>query len=173
MCKYIVKDMLSVCTYLPIGIGVALICGCAVWGMNRWRAASGRAPYKVLPVTLLVSYTLMVLLITFLSREGNGHTGLYLELFSSWGINARNNAYFIENILLFIPLGIFSSLAIKRMRNILLCSLAGLGFSFCIESLQYITGRGVFQVDDILTNGLGMLLGCAIFGIVYRICRRR
>ncbi len=173
MCKYIVKDMLSVCNYLPIGIILVLGCSGILGILNKRRVANRHCSFSVLSMSLLISYIAMILLITFLSREDNGNTGLYLELFSSWGINARNNAYFIENILLFIPLGIFSSLVIKRMRNCILSLLAGLGFSFCIESLQYVTGRGVFQVDDILTNGLGMLLGCVVFGIVHGIGRRR
>ena len=28
-----------------------------------------------------------------------------LELFSTWGINDRNNAFVVENVLLFIPYG--------------------------------------------------------------------
>ena len=40
-----------------------------------------------------------------------------------------------------------------------------------LEVLQLLTGRGYFQVDDILTNTLGALIGFLIFAIARRILR--
>lgn len=173
MCKYVIKDLVAASVYLPHAIVMAMLVALIILWLNKKRISKGKKPLALVPVTLFVAYTLLVLLMTFLSREDNGASGMYLKLFSSWGINSRNNAYFIENILLFIPLGFFTSWAIRVARNCV-CSLVwGLGFSLCIESLQYITGRGVFQVDDILTNGLGMLVGCILFGICNWVYTRR
>lgn len=173
MFKYIIKDLMATCGYLPYGIGLVIIVGLITGGINRTRRRSNKPGVEVIPVTLLVAYGLTVLLITFLSREDRGSTGMYLELFSSWGINARNNAYFIENILLFVPLGFFYSWVVKAKGSCIAGLLLGLSFSFCIESLQLVTGRGVFQVDDILTNGLGMLAGTTLFHLCNWVYRRR
>ncbi|MBQ7926336.1 MAG: VanZ family protein [Lachnospiraceae bacterium] len=173
MIKYIIKDLMAAGRYLPYGIGLVILVG-LMMGLIRWVTGKrGRQKSEVIPVTLLVAYGLTIFLITFLSREDSGATGMYMEPFSSWGINARNNAYFIENILLFIPLGFFYGWVVKMRSSCIASLLLGISFSFCIESLQLVTGRGVFQVDDILTNGVGMLVGTLLFQTVNWVYRRR
>ena len=44
--------------------------------------------------------------------------------------------------------------------------------SFGVETIQLITGRGYFQVDDILTNVLGAVVGYLLFQILYGMLRR-
>ena len=39
--------------------------------------------------------------------------------------------------------------------------------SFGVETIQLITGRGYFQVDDILTNVLGAVIGYVIFWLLH------
>lgn len=94
-------------------------------------------------------------------------TGMDLELFSTWGINDRNNAYVVENVLLFIPYGFLGAWTSGRLRRILLCGVFGFLTSVGIESLQLVTRRGFFQIDDILTNTLGTVIGCGIFCIIF------
>ena len=173
MFKYIIKELLATCSYLPYGIGLVIVVGLIAGGINKIRIRKNKPGIAVMPVTLLVAYGLTVLLITFLSREDSRSTGMYLELFSSWGINARNNAYFIENVLLFVPLGFFYGWVVQAKGSCVAGLLLGCSFSFCIESLQLVTGRGVFQVDDILTNGVGMLVGTLLFQTVNWVYRRR
>ena len=172
MYSYVIKDLLSASRYLPHAIVFTAIVATLVWVINRKRRKGRKKPLPMVSTTFFVSYALLVLLITFLSREEGGNTGIYLKLFSSFGINNRNNAYIIENILLFVPLGVAGAwlgLAHSCFVSILL----GAGFSFFIESLQYVTGRGVFQVDDILTNAVGMLIGCLLFKLCNTLFRRR
>ena len=35
----------------------------------------------------------------------------------------------------------------------------------CVEVLQLVTGRGYFQIDDLMTNTLGALIGFLIFAL--------
>ena len=66
-------------------------------------------------VSCLVMYVAVLLAITYFSRESGSRSGMMdLELFSTWGINNRNNAYVVENVLLFIPYGreIFSGISL-------------------------------------------------------------
>lgn len=72
----------------------------------------------------------------------------------------------IGNILLFIPLGflIAYKLNIKHFYSIILLSLY---FSVCIESIQLIIGR-VFDIDDILLNTIGGIIGYLIFQIFFK-----
>ena len=39
----------------------------------------------------------------------------------------------------------------------------GFMFSFAIEIMQYITGRGLADIDDLINNTLGAVIGYLIF----------
>lgn len=168
MIKYIYMDILGVLKYFPGAVlaGLPLSLG-IVFTLNRWRGKHGKAEVSVLPKVLFGIYLMVMFLITFFSRESGSRIGVDLELFSTWGINERNNAFVIENILLFLPYGFVSCLALKPFRRILPCTVLGMLTSLCIECLQLITQRGYFQLDDILTNTLGALLGCLCCRLVF------
>ena len=104
-----------------------------------------------------------------------------------WGMNfkpfftiseyfTRGNAeLFLVNILgnvgIFAPLGFFPPLLWKRWRKWYKATLLGLGVSVIIECLQVFTFRSV-DVDDVILNTLGALLGYLCFALLrflYRI----
>lgn len=65
----------------------------------------------------------------------------------------------IGNIIIFIPMGIFlKTIHIKWVYQIILSIL----IIICIETLQYVTQIGVFDIMDILLNFLGTLIGYII-----------
>lgn len=164
MIKYIYTDILRILRHFPwaLLIGIPLSLG-LVGIVNVVRGRRGKEKAPVLSATLFGSYLTAILLITFLSRESGNRVGADWQLFSTWGINARNNAYVIENVLLFIPHGFFCCQTFRKLRSFVRCTLFGMAVSLCIESLQLVTGRGFFQLDDILTNTVGTMLGCLIF----------
>lgn len=65
----------------------------------------------------------------------------------------------ILNIFLFIPMGILLPLAFPQSRK--RCCTIGIAFavSLGIESMQWLTGRGIFDVDDLFCNTLGAMWG--------------
>ena len=64
------------------------------------------------------------------------------------------------NILLFIPLGFFLPFQTPKKRiSFIRILLVAFLFSVSIEMLQYITGRGITEVDDVINNTLGGVLG--------------
>lgn len=163
MLKYIYRDMMSMLKHLPYGFLIGLpVAALLLWAANRKKGQEGESPAPKLPVAAFGIYLSVMLVITFLSRESGNSKGVDLELFSTWGINDRNNAYVIENILLFVPFGFLGSWAFEKMRRFFLCLATGAFTSLCIESLQLVTGRGFFQIDDILTNTLGAVIGCLV-----------
>lgn len=113
-----------------------------------------------------VMYVVIMLFITFLSREDGSRIGIDLQLLSTWGINQRNNAFVIENILLFIPYGFLCACVFKCARKMIPCVFIGMLTSFAIEWIQLITQRGYFQIDDILTNTLGALFGFLLYRLL-------
>lgn len=83
------------------------------------------------------------------------------------GTNARNHSYVVENVLLFIPYGFICPWAFPWLRGFFRNTFAAFVTSFGVEMIQLITGRGYFQVDDILTNVLGAVIGYVIFWLLH------
>ena len=169
MFHYICRDMTNALKFLPFGTGAGVLCFfmLIIWNERRKKRQKGSIP--VLQRTLFFTYLAVILAITFFSRESGSRQGLDLELFSTWGINDRNNAYVIENILLFVPYGVLCPVAFRCLRKFWSCFLAGALTSLFVESLQLLTGRGFFQIDDILTNILGTVAGYLLYFIVMQI----
>ncbi len=167
MFKYIYRDMMSMVRFLPYGLAMGLLLATLFLGVtNGIRRRKGKAPMPKAPAAAFVIYLSLMIIITFLSRESGGSEGLDLELFSTWGINDRNNAFVIENVLLFVPYGFLAPAAFDRYRHFLRCLALGALTSLCIETMQLITGRGIFQIDDILTNTLGAVIGFGLYGVI-------
>ena len=117
-------------------------------------------------------YLMIILVITFFSREDGSRIGMDLELFSTWGTNARNHAYVVENVLLFIPYGFICPWAFPWLRGFFRNTFAAFETSVGVETIQLITCRGDFRVDDILTNVLGGIIGYWMFWLVYHTLQR-
>lgn len=171
MIKYIISDLLQTVRFLPYGIAAGLLTACALKAVNVIRIRRQKHPVDVPALTGFFSYVAVILCITYLSREYGSRTGIDMELFSTWGINARNNAYVIENVLLFIPYGYVLAWAFLSCRKLPCCLMAGMASSMLVECMQLVTGRGYFQIDDVLTNTLGAVIGWAVFRIFH--IRRR
>lgn len=172
MIKYIIKDLTAVSRYLPHGIVAGVIIVLVLSVINDRRVRRQKQPFSMLWVTSLLMYLFIMICITFLSRESGSSNGIDMELFSTWMINTRNKALVVENILLFIPYGLLFPLAVPRYRSFLSVLLIGLDTSLVIECLQLITARGFFQLDDILTNTLGMVIGYGVFKVFWRIGKK-
>ncbi|MGN0167327.1 MAG: VanZ family protein [Acetatifactor sp.] len=163
MMKYVYKDMASMVKYLPWGLITGIPLGVLVAGILARVGRGKKTESSSAPIVAFCIYAAVMMSITFLSRENGSRAGIDLELFSTWGINDRNNAYVVENVLLFIPYGFLCCWAFPGVRGFFRCTMVGALTSMGIESLQLATGRGVFQIDDILTNILGTIIGYFLF----------
>ena len=169
----ICKDMQEPISYLPLGMcfGLMALCVCSAWEWYAGReqrsakeeraskAESSRQRVRKTAVFLLGIYTTVIFQTAFFSREPGSRSGMDLGLFDTWGESAVSRAYVIENILMFIPLGILLPLLHGRFRNGWYCASAGLAISGLIEGMQLVTARGFFQIDDIATNVAGTIVG--------------
>jgi len=68
------------------------------------------------------------------------------------------------NIMIFIPLGIFTPIAFKRMRKFYMTALVAFVVTFSVEFFQYFIGRSS-DIDDLMANLLGGIIGYGIFKI--------
>lgn len=104
-----------------------------------------------------VLYLSAIAYLTLLFREKDGAT-LRLEPLWSYSklfTDSEARADILKNIWLFIPLGAILY-RIYPNRKILLIPL---GLSILIEIIQYISGIGFCELDDVISNTLGGLIG--------------
>lgn len=78
----------------------------------------------------------------------------YRELFSGDPNWKRDLVQNIKNIVLFIPFGLLFPL--RKWKIVLLSALL---FSISIESIQYFMGLGLCELDDVICNTIGAMLG--------------
>ncbi|MEI4830113.1 VanZ family protein [Bacillus sp. FJAT-53711] len=69
----------------------------------------------------------------------------------------------IGNVVMFIPFGFFTPLLFPKVNNWKLTCKLFIKIIFFIELLQLITFTGIFDVDDIILNTTGALIGYSIF----------
>ena len=62
---------------------------------------------------------------------------------------------FIGNIVAFVPMGLIPPLILGRRTKLWHVALFGLSLSLAIEGGQYLSGRRVTDVDDLILNTLG------------------
>ena len=115
---------------------------------------------------LLAFYLSFVFTITLFERIPTTVPTDQLDLFWSYKAIAagRTNliAEVIDNVILFIPIGILIMFIVVR-KFLWLVITIGILLSVFIEVSQLIFHRGLFEFDDIIHNSLGMLIGAGIF----------
>ena len=122
---------------------------------------------QVLLLAMFIGYVIMVIGVTFLMRGSNYQGGMDLSLFSSYreawySFSARHWQSIFLNIFMFIPFGIIFPLLHPRLRKAVWTIGVAALFTLLIESVQLLTGYGIFAVDDIFNNLLGAIIGYGI-----------
>lgn len=117
-------------------------------------------------------YAVVLLYMMFYAsgREPSGISYLQLKPFITihhfFNDSNFNNQTFLVNIFgnlfLFSPFG-WLGLCIKKFNRFVPITIFFIIAISIIESVQYITGRGVADIDDVFLNTSGMLIGFVIF----------
>ncbi|MBS7009327.1 VanZ family protein [Anaerostipes sp.] len=91
----------------------------------------------------------------------------FRQILSSSGIGDLN---IYGNIILFVPLGIYLMFYMKKSKTV-----KSLAFIFILslffESFQYVAAIGATDIDDIILNCLGGLMGIICYKFLVFICR--
>lgn len=126
---------------------------------------------------LFISYLSIVIGATLLGRVNLGVNGAYRTirpLFYSYKeawINFSKAAWrnIILNYAMLIPLGIMLPMKTKWFQTFWKTYLAGFSFSLCIELIQLIYNKGIFECDDLLGNTVGTMIGYGLFAVILSI----
>ena len=115
-------------------------------------------------ILLLLEWVFIILGITLFFREERLERAVNLIPLSSY-FHISENSYLMEvaainilNVILFFPLGMLLGLGFRRItwRKVFLLCLVG---SVLIELLQLIFMRGLCEVDDVIHNVVGCMMG--------------
>ena len=153
--------------------GLLLLCR---WFYFRWKklpvsALQRHHYYKAGLWYLFLFYLYMLAAVTLFSRTPSSETYCNWQLFSTFGASDWQRIFLYENILLFVPLGLLTYLLFPRVRRLYRAWLLGLCFSLLIEITQYKTHLGLFQVDDMYNNVIGMTIGYGLGEMIISFCR--
>ena len=74
----------------------------------------------------------------------------------------------LGNIVAFMPFGYFLSSLTNNRLKVLSVTLFSLEFSILVEAIQLMTRLGSCDVDDVILNTLGGLLGCLAYKWLHR-----
>jgi len=79
----------------------------------------------------------------------------------------------LGNIIPFIPFGFLLPVTYKKFSSAISVFVIGLASILVIESFQFFTKLGSFDVDDIILNMTGIVCGYVIFLVIYRLFVRK
>ena len=171
------QDIVNTFEYLPFSLIISGVIIIAILVVLKLVAKDKKINiFKTFCNYMTITYLIMVICITLLSRESGSRTGIDLGLFDTWGRHSLPDRYFVENIILFIPYGILMPGSIRTFRKGGKCIISAFLFSVCLELTQLIAKRGFCQIDDVMTNGFGACIGYILFrtaGKVLSVCKQK
>ncbi|MEG0109218.1 MAG: VanZ family protein [Lachnospiraceae bacterium] len=152
-----IKDMLL------DSMGVLTGILCYVFVRKAWQENKRRLVF--IP---FIIYMILVCFYTMMNRDVTGNMQYELTLFWSyrlaWGQGMMGyQEEILNNIWLFVPLGIMIPIICPQMQKIWKVLLCGLTVSFGIETIQLLFKIGLFEFDDMFNNTIGSGLGYLAF----------
>ena len=123
---------------------------------------------KKLPAILFYLYLLVLLNITVIRNFNFRGRSINLTLIIGYIPIFRNSIsrfiyLFVGNLVWFMPFGFF--LVFYKKKSFWKTVFFGFLLSLFIEVMQYILGTGVSEVDDLILNTLGCIIG-AVIGLI-------
>ncbi len=143
-----------------------------------------RKQYRILGKVLFVSYIAFVFYFLLISevygrigemRDYHYNLVLFREIKRFWNYREQLGMFatvtnLLGNVLIFLPFGFFMPMASMR-RSFLNTAFYSLALSLTVEISQLLLKVGCFDVDDLLLNTIGGMLGYITFTICNMIRR--
>jgi len=123
-----------------------------------------------LSAVVLAIYLTFVFGSTVFTRDPGQFMAPNFHLFSGYRAMLASPSYLaakgiILNMLLLMPIGLLLPIILQK-RTFVWPVLAGFGCSLAIELMQYVFRCGMFDLDDLLNNTLGVWIGYTIYWLV-------
>ena len=119
--------------------------------MVAWRI------WKKPSLGFLIGYSFLIFAETVLIRKPFVGEHIKLELLWSWKQWNVQKEQILTNVAMFIPIGALADW-LWKWKGLWFAA----GLSFTVEVLQFVTGRGLLEFDDVLHNMIGAIVGVGI-----------
>lgn len=129
---------------------IATLLGVAAWRV--WKKPS---------LGLLIGYSFLILAETVLIRKPFVGEHINLELLWSWRQFSVQRNQILTNVIMFVPVGVLTGL-LWKWKGLRVAA----GLSVFIEILQLITAHGLCEIDDVLHNCFGAVVGILTVKVV-------
>lgn len=170
MFSYIIEDLKEPLIHLPKGILIGTLLISAIILLNMvWYFIKKKdlvSPAQLLYMGSFTVYMFTILQLSYFSRLEGSRNTVSLIFLETWSGSIQSKAYVIENVLMMLPFGALLPTILKPARNVLCCIPLGFMFSTCLEYAQYCSQRGHMQVDDVVMNTIGTIVGFVIYSLI-------
>lgn len=142
-------------------------------------------PFRLLALIALVLYGVLMLWLLFGQRIGDTYTGTYAEQLAAnynlipfktiaqlieWWTSGYLISFsiinFFGNIVMFVPLGCLLPCLFRSLRRLGKHTLCVAGIIIAVELIQLFTLLGVCDIDDLILNVIGGIIGFGLFHMV-------
>ncbi len=122
-------------------------------------------------IMLLSSYTVALLYFTVFGRYSQSYYRYEIDVFASYRKLFENfDTYvfkqIILNLLMLIPIGFLLCLIINSRFKCLWALVISFILTVLVEALQFVSRCGTFEVDDLINNMIGAVIGIAIYAVL-------
>ena len=169
--------------YILVGIigSIVLVCLFLIgYFLVYKKLMNGTKKLKISKVGICSIYLIYMIVVfgATIGHRTSGYESVNLHLFSSYkdaynNFSLREWRYIILNILMFVPIGFMMPLIFKKCQCWYMTYLGGFATTLFIETIQLITKRGIFEIDDIINNTLGCAIGYGIVMIFISLFKRK
>lgn len=120
---------------------------------------------------LLAEYVFLIYCSTVICRRiTEGVVGSNFSPFWSYEAIGKGKEDLIAenliNMIVFVPVGMILGSLLRVKKSWLITLLFGMGISVLIEVLQFVLKRGFAEVDDVIHNTLGGLIGYGVYRLI-------
>lgn len=174
--KWNVSYMLNQFNYKPIWfIILPVLLGICVWFLIK--SVLRENVLCSLCKTMFSVYLVILLLLTVVLRDKSETTTVCMTPLFLFTLAEKENTVYrsmLLNVLMFIPFGVLlpDTLKKKNFRYLITVFIA-LFISMGVETLQYVFQVGRTEIDDVIFNTIGALIGCGIFRLAEKYCKKR
>ncbi len=127
---------------------------------------------------LLSLYIVVLLYFTVIGRYSHKEYDYQIHIFYSYRFlleqfDSQSIRQFVINLVMLVPVGFLLSTIIKMKDKYAIVLVLCLLFTLFIESMQLLTKCGSFEVDDIISNMIGAVIGILIYALIHWITHQK
>lgn len=155
---------------VPVAFYVLLLAVFSVGVIISFMKYGKKKGFRVFALVVLIEIIVLMLAATVFLRETDSNVGCNFIPFWSYRMPTKDLQYSmymenIMNVLMFIPLGFSLGCAFKNIGWKWMIVVA-LSLSVIIEVMQYVFKKGYAEVDDVIHNTLGCIIGYGLYMLI-------